>query len=201
MNTNLFLDIDTQVDFMNTDGTLYVPGAEFIKQNIVSLLKCAVNTDAKVISSVDTHIVDDPEFDNFPLHCVKNSYGQQKIDGTLLDNHFVISMSHKGEIPDTNKQYIIEKNEFSLFSNPYTDVLLNKINPKKVFVFGVATDFCVKQAVLGLLERDYDVTIIIDAIKGVNDSDSKDFIDFAMMTGVELASTKDVLKGSLCVLH
>ena len=201
MNTNLFLDIDTQVDFMNTDGALYVPGAEFIKQNIVSLLKCAVNTDAKVISSVDTHIVDDPEFVNFPAHCVKNSYGQQKIDGTLLDNHFVVSMSHKGDIPDTNKQYIIEKNEFSLFSNPYTDVLLNKINPKKVFVFGVATDFCVKQAVLGLLERDYDVIIIIDAIKGVNESESKDFIDFAMMTGVELASTKDVLKGSLCVLH
>lgn len=201
MNNNLFLDIDTQVDFMNIDGALYVPGAELIKQNIASLLKCAVNSGAKVISSIDTHFIDDPEFEKFPAHCIKNSYGHQKIDETLLDNHFIVSISHKGKIPETNNQYIIEKNKFSLFSNPHVDVLLNQISPQKVFVFGVATDYCVKHAVLGLLERDYDVTIITDAIKGVNEEESQDFIDFAMMTGVELASTKDVLKGSLCVLH
>ncbi|MGD9580378.1 MAG: cysteine hydrolase family protein, partial [Vampirovibrionia bacterium] len=166
MNNSIFLDIDTQIDFMNADGALYVPGAEKIKQNIVSIFKCAANSDIKIISSLDTHFIDDPEFEYFPPHCLTGSYGHQKLDETILNNNIIVSVDHKGSLPITFSQYIFEKNTYNIFSNKFVDVLINQINPDKFYVFGVATDYCFKSAILGLLEREYNVVLIEDAIAG-----------------------------------
>ena len=43
MNT-VFVDIDTQFDFMDSRGNLYVPGAEDIIDNIKKLFDYAKNT-------------------------------------------------------------------------------------------------------------------------------------------------------------
>lgn len=45
---------------------------------------------------------------------------------------------------------------------------MKEIDPKKVVLYGVAADMCVKHAVEGLLERQYEIYVVDDAIKGVD---------------------------------
>jgi len=58
----VFLDVDTQVDFMSPRGRLYVPHAEEIIPNLAKLMLWARDHRIPIISSADTHAPDDPEF-------------------------------------------------------------------------------------------------------------------------------------------
>src|ERR1700677_4355342 len=70
----VFFDIDTQIDFVYPAGALYVPGAE----NILPLVG-ELNRHAPVlISTMDAHSEDDPEFQIFPHHCVVGPPAQHK---------------------------------------------------------------------------------------------------------------------------
>ena len=78
----VFFDIDTQIDFVYPAGALYVPGAERIVPVIAELNRRA----ALVISTMDAHSEDDPEFQIYPHHCVVGTAGQQKpISGRQQD--------------------------------------------------------------------------------------------------------------------
>ena len=51
----VFVDIDTQFDFMDPSGNLYVPGAEDIVDNIKKLFEYAKGHKIKILSSTDAH--------------------------------------------------------------------------------------------------------------------------------------------------
>jgi nicotinamidase-related amidase len=70
--------------------------------------------------------------------------------------------------------------------------LLDILSPKKVVVYGVATDYCVKYAIEGLLRRCYDVVLVKDAIKGINETESKRLLEYWNEMEVELLTTEDV---------
>src|SRR3981081_1310085 len=69
----VFVDVDTQIDFMLPHGNLYVPGAETIIPNLERLMAFAREHDVPVISSVDAHSAHDEEFRDFSPHCVKGT--------------------------------------------------------------------------------------------------------------------------------
>ena len=77
----VFFDIDTQIDFVYPAGALYVPGAEHILPVIGELNRRA----PLLISTMDAHSEDDPEFQIYPHHCVVGTTGQHKPAITLLD--------------------------------------------------------------------------------------------------------------------
>ncbi|MFH1678059.1 MAG: isochorismatase family protein, partial [Candidatus Omnitrophota bacterium] len=74
-NKVVFLDIDTQYDFMNPRGNLYVSGAERLIPNLRRLFKFAEINKIAIVSTLDTHRKDDPEFKVFPPHCIKDTSG------------------------------------------------------------------------------------------------------------------------------
>ncbi|MFW6163717.1 MAG: cysteine hydrolase family protein [Planctomycetota bacterium] len=167
-----FVDIDTQRDFMVSRGRLYVQGARTIGNAIRRLVAHAGQRGYRLFSSVDAHSEDDPEFDQFPPHCVQGTRGQQKIRGTVLDDHVVVAPDRKlspQAIDDLlgHDQIIIEKQAFEIFDNPNTTPILRASGCTRFLVFGVATDYCVRAAVLGLRTLDYPVTVVEDAIRGV----------------------------------
>ena len=67
-----FFDIDTQIDFVYPAGALYVPGAEGILPIVRELNRRA----PVLISTMDAHTEDDPEFKIYPPHCVVGTSGQ-----------------------------------------------------------------------------------------------------------------------------
>lgn len=141
-------DVDTQHDFMDRKGALYVPGAEGIKTVIQDLINFGRQKQFPILGSVDEHLEGDPEFDVFPKHCVKGTYGQGKIF-----------------LPEVEELYF-RKATIDIFTNLETEEAIMK-TANKYIVFGVATEYCVKEVVLGMLKRNIQVYVVMDAIKGV----------------------------------
>src|SRR6266571_2670792 len=103
----VFFDIDTQIDFMYPAGALYVPGAERILPAI-----CRLNHHAEqVVSTMCAHADDDPEFRQWPPHCVAGTAGQLKPQATLRARRAVVS-TRPGDLAIADaEQIILEKQQ------------------------------------------------------------------------------------------
>lgn len=196
MREVVFIDIDTQLDFIMPQGKLYVQGAKTLLPNLKRLTRMALQSESLIISSLDTHIKNDPEFRHFPRHCLAGSPGQKKISATLLKEHNVIPQKilSKEQLFKKIKghpQVVLEKNTYDVFANHNLPRLLKPF--KTAFVYGLALDYCVKYAVLGLLQSGLKVNLIIDAAKPVDPKAGKALLNRFKNNGVRLIKTKDVL--------
>ena len=195
MNT-VFVDIDTQFDFMNPRGNLYVPDAEDIVGNIKILFDYAKEHKIKILSSTDAHVVDDPEFKLFPAHCIKGSPGNQKIEASTCSNNITIE-NREQEITESIMDYeqiIVESQTFDIFESVNTDKIIKKLDAQNFVVFGVATDYCVKAAVLGLLKRGYNVSLVTDATKSITKEGNEKALNKMKNAGVVFTTTEDIIK-------
>lgn len=192
----LFWDVDTQVDFMEPGGKLYVPGAEKIVPNIVRLNAWAASHAAQVISSTDAHLPTDPEFQEYPPHCLAGTRGQQKVPGTTLANHFVVP-NRAVELPDklsSFQQIIIEKQATDVFTNPNIEELLPRVvSGKEVVLYGVVTEICVDKAARGLINRGYRVHIVGDAIQCLDEEAAKATIEEIVRAGGRVLMTQEIV--------
>jgi len=168
----IFLDVDTQRDFLLDDGALPVPEGKAVIPIIQRLVGHAFTHDVPVVSTMDCHVRDDPEFADFPPHCVKGTRGQLKIDGTTLGNALIVT-DNPDAPPDDEailaaRQIIIEKGVLDVFETAHAERVLDVLGPRLVIVFGVATEYCVRLAVLGLCARGYRTIVVRDAVAGVD---------------------------------
>ena len=53
--TTVLVDVDTQVDFVEPEGALYVPSAEKLKPNFAKLVRAARDAGVPVVASADAH--------------------------------------------------------------------------------------------------------------------------------------------------
>jgi nicotinamidase/pyrazinamidase len=188
----VFVDIDTQFDFMDAAGTLYVPQAEEITANLAQLVHYAQQQQLPIVASVDAHEADDPEFSQFPAHCVRHTPGQQKIAATLLPQSITLA-ANPAAIPTNLQQIVLEKTIFSIFGNANAEAVFRQLDAEQYVVFGVATDYCVKAAVLGLLERGYRVAVVTDAIRGVTAAGSQAALAAMQAAGAEFVTTNSLV--------
>lgn len=191
--TVLFVDVDTQEDFVASDGRLAVPGADALRANFAALTRFAASRAIPVLSSADAHAPDDPEFADFPPHCVAGTEGARKVAGTVLDAAVTVAPDGAGLPEAQPSQVVIQKTTFNMFSNPAADAYLERFPPERVVVYGVATDYCVLQAVEGLRERGLDVTVVSDAIAGVTEDGARRALDAMAAGGVRFATTGEIL--------
>ncbi len=191
----VFVDIDTQFDFMNSRGNLYVPGAEDIVDNIKKLFNYAKEHKIKILSSTDAHTVDDPEFKRFPSHCIKGAPGNQKIEASTCNDNIIIENIEQ-EITESmmdHEQIIVESQTFDIFESINTNEIVNMLDACNYVVFGVATDYCVKAAVLGLLKRGYNVSLVTDATKAITKEGEEKSLNEMKDAGAVFTTTKEVV--------
>ena len=189
----LFVDIDTQHDFIDSDGKLSVPCAGELVDSLRRLTEFAQREGIPILASADAHGPDDPEFAQLPPHCLAGSKGQRKLAETLVDAPVIIPVSGDGLPSEQPLQMIVEKVTFSMFSNPAVDAYLDRFAPARAVVYGVATDYCVRQAVEGLVARAIPVTVVVDAIAGVTAEGSRAALEAFERAGVILATTDEVV--------
>jgi len=171
----VFFDIDTQIDFVYPAGALSVPGAERILPAISELNRRA----PLLISTMDAHSEDDPEFKIYPHHCVAGTVGQQKPAMTLLEGRAFLPAAGAGV-----RQLILEKQKLDCFTNPALTPFLTGLGADRYVVYGVVTEICVRYAAFGLLRMGKRVEIVTDAVKALDEAAaSKMFAEFTAAGG------------------
>jgi nicotinamidase/pyrazinamidase len=175
----IFYDVDTQNDFMLSIGGLYVPDAESIIGNLALLINYARQNNIPVFGSVDAHTENDPEFKIFPRHCVVGTLGQEKVILSKLGEKY------------------FEKQHYNVFTNPDAERVLKQEKVNEAVVYGVATDICVRAAVLGMQARTILCYVVEDAIRGIFPDKTQQALEEMVKAGAKLVTTKDVLEGKI----
>jgi nicotinamidase/pyrazinamidase len=210
----IFVDVDIQNDFCDPSGALYVKGSP--NERFRELTAHAVARRIPIVGSVDSHAWDAWEFGSnevkgpgdqdprFPDHCVKGTPGWLKLPGTLpprfrfLPNvpaapfEAIVREVREGA---TNAVYF-EKEVYSLFVNPLAEPFLRALiegSSPEFIVFGVATDYCVKAAALGLAERGFRAALVTDAIAGITEEGTAEALAAMKAAGVRLTDTRAVI--------
>lgn len=196
--TKVFFDIDTQIDFVERKGALYVKNAHRLKTVWKDLNQFAFKNGITVFSSQDAHRKRDPEFKKFPPHCVKGEKGYEKISQTLLPYSITVSLQEHSDdelfrVKEKFSQIVIEKQVLDVFSNPNTKKLVDILKPAEVYIYGVTTEFCVRCAALGLADKVDKVFVIEDAVKEIDaDKKNKTFSELKKK-GVKFIKAKEAM--------
>ena len=175
----VFWNVDTQKDFVEPGGRLYVKDAEKLKPIWEEIRNLAAEKNIRVVNTADYHFPDAPEISEtpdfihtFPQHCMAGNEGSEYVDETRPDKACTINWDKKipyGELHElvgNSRNCVILKNVFDMFAgNPNTEDVLKIMDPETVIVYGVTTNVCVDFAVKGLAGRVKNVYVVKDAIK------------------------------------
>jgi nicotinamidase/pyrazinamidase len=191
----VFFEVDVQYDFMTPAGALYVPGAESILGQVARLNRWAAGRGITVVSTMDAHLEQDPEFAAWPGHCVAGTLGQRKPEATLIGGA-VTAPPERGNVDIRGaRQVLLEKRALDCFTNPNLEDILAQLQAASYTVYGVVTEYCVKFAALGLLATGRPVTIVTDAIKELDGEEAEKTLRAFTAAGGRLAAADEICAG------
>jgi nicotinamidase/pyrazinamidase len=193
----IFWEVDTQADFMLRGGRLYVPGAEKLLPNIRRLTDAARQDRVFLVSHGCYHTKNDPEFKLFPQHCVKGTPGSAFVPEALTERVFAIPNEAGEKLPHDLFQYqqiLLEKQTLDIFESLHAEELLNRLPEEAAFVvFGVVTEYCVRLAAKGLIDRGRLTFIVQDAIETLKTEDGKRALEELRALGAKFVTTDQAL--------
>jgi nicotinamidase/pyrazinamidase len=146
--------VDMINDFCNPNGVLAqsnITGkfyAEEIMIDVVSLVEVFRSQKLPIIWLCDAHAENDKEFERFPAHAIKGTWGAEII-GQLGSKYAERSPY----------ELRINKTRYSGFYGTALEYQLMRIAPEQVEVCGVCTSICIMDTVGGLANRDYEIQI------------------------------------------
>lgn len=207
MTPTIFWDEDTQHDFMDPDGKLYVPGAEQIVPNLARLTRCARAHAVQIVAimcdhtAADAEISSTPDFHTtFPPHCMRGTHGQERIEATqpraplYFESRPYTRAEVEASLHGHRGEIVIKKQELDPLSNPATALVLDLLAPQTVIVYGVATDFCVHRAVMALADGRRRVCFVADAASAIDAKAAEACQAEWRRRGVEMVTTDDVVQ-------
>jgi nicotinamidase/pyrazinamidase len=158
--------VDLQVDFC-PGGSLAVPEGDTIVPVINRYIELFRGKGLPIVASRDWHPPVTAHFRQFgglwPPHCIQESAGARfHPDLRLPEDVIVVS---KGIDPDKDDYSALRA---ALPSGlPFADYL-QQTGVTHLYICGLATDYCVKMTAVDALLAHYRVTVLIDAVKGVD---------------------------------
>jgi nicotinamidase/pyrazinamidase len=216
MTRLIFWDVDTLYDFMKSDGKLYVPGSEEIIPAVKQLTDFAHANRIPIIASADNHQTSDAEISaspdwktTFPPHCMRGTPGQRKIAETELANPLVIEPERQdpGALADQIRAHrgdiLLNKRALDVFTNPNVPAVLRALEPEAVVIYGVATDFCDRYTVEGLLRSLPQATLylVTDAIRAIYPEEGERLIANWRDRGVRMVTVKQIVQDNVLDSH
>ena len=193
MKGTIFFDIDTQHNFMRKEGKFYVPDAENIIPRLKKITDFAKENNINIVASIDLQKSGEEILTNYS----NQANGYRKIPETTLPDAKIIPSNKlsDGQLKNLLEKYgrfWIFKRKNDIFSNPNMKQILN--GAKEAYVYGVATDYCVKEAVLGLRKMGVETYVIKDAIKPAFKKNEKKDLKLFRKKGARFLTTKRLLE-------
>jgi len=179
-----FLIVDIQYDFL-PGGALAVKGGDEIIEGINEIGRIFRNNDASIVQTQDWHPPNDKSFasnhpgkepgDEFqgdgigpvlwPDHCVQGSKGAEFHEN--LDKTLARAIIRKGMDPKVDSysgfRDQLKKKETGLRG------FLKGLNVKRLFISGLALDYCCYYTAIDGVEFGFDVYIVVNLTRGIDD--------------------------------
>ncbi len=178
--------VDMQEDFMPW-GSLPVPNADKIIPRINEYISLFSSRGATIVATRDWHPSNHLSFKEnggiWPRHCVQGTKGAEFVKGlNLPDGTIIVS---KATEPD--------KEAYSGFQGTDLAEELQRRGINRVFICGVATEYCVKNTALDAVKLGFQTFLLEDAIMGVevNPGDIQKALEEMRRAGVKFASIND----------
>jgi len=154
------LIVDVQNDFL-PGGNLAVPHGDEVVTVLNRYLEIFAMQNLPVYATRDWHPVQHCSFraqgGPWPPHCVAGTRGAQLAAALQLPSSAVI----------ISKATTVEQDAYSGFQGTSLDQQLRAANIRRLFIGGLATDYCVLNTVRDALQFGYQVFLFADAIRAV----------------------------------
>lgn len=152
--------VDVQADFVS--GSLAIPGAASVIAPLNAWIDAFARRGLPIVATRDWHPADHRSFREhggpWPAHCVAGTPGAAFAPGLALPAEtWIIS---KATQPD--------RDAYSGFEGTTLADWLRHKGTARLFVGGLATDYCVLHTVLDACERAFGTFVLADAIAAVN---------------------------------
>ncbi|MBL8072948.1 MAG: isochorismatase family protein [Nitrospira sp.] len=160
MPSDALLIIDIQNDFL-TGGALSISGSHEILPTLLGYVRRFQTHGLPIFLSRDWHPPDHCSFLSqggpWPTHCVAGSPGSLPPSSFTTPTAVII---YKAKDRD--------EEAYSAFHHTELDRHLQALNVRRLFIGGLATDYCVLNSVKDARTLGYDVCLLMDGIKAVN---------------------------------
>jgi len=187
-NGDALIVVDVQYDFL-PGGALAVPEGDEVIAPLNRCMAVFSGHGLPVFVTRDWHPADHCSFTAqggpWPPHCIAGTSGA--------------AFSRQLQLPEDatviSKATDSGKDAYSGFEGTALHDLLAGQKVKRVFVGGLATDYCVKQTVLDACRLGYETHVLVDAVKAVNVRPNDEDEAFAAMhnAGAIPAATDEIL--------
>jgi nicotinamidase/pyrazinamidase len=160
-SADALLVVDVQRDFL-PGGSLAVPDSAAVIAPLNAYIRAFDTRGLPIFFARDWHPADHCSFarqgGRWPVHCVQGTPGAAFAEG--LDVRPADPIISKGT--DATAE------AYSAFSGTKLSSLLQDLDVRRVFVGGLATDYCVLETVADARAQGLDVVVLEDAIRAVN---------------------------------
>ena len=153
--------VDVQNDFLS-HGSLPVPNGEAVIPVLNDYIKAFKKRQAKIFATRDWHPINHMSFREFggkwPPHCIRDTHGAKFHPNLVLPkNSIIISKATKPN-----------QEAYSGFQGTNLLKKLEKFKVIRLFIGGLATDYCVKNTVLDALKFGFRTFFLWDGSRGIN---------------------------------
>lgn len=180
--------VDVQNDFC-PGGSLAVKGGADVAQVLTYAAQAFADRGAKIFATMDWHPAGHSSFREqggpWPAHCVQGTPGAELHPNLKLPEAAVIV--HKGTDP--------KKDAYSGFVDSELEQRLVEAGIKRVFVGGLATDYCVLNTVIDAIGIGFETYLLTDATDSVDvePQDGRRAVHLMQTSGATLTTTDEVL--------
>jgi nicotinamidase/pyrazinamidase len=161
--------VDLQNDFADPAGGLSVAGGTTIVPRINAEIEDARAAGAAVFYTQDWHPASTPHFEKdggiWPVHCVAGTWGAEFHPDLILDGP-VVRKGVNGE--DGYSGFTMRDPETGETEPTELEGLLRERNITKVFVCGLATDYCVNATAIDATRLGFDTHVLAHLCMPVN---------------------------------
>ncbi len=172
--------VDVQKDFC-PGGSLAVPNGDHVIDPLNRMIDFAAQQGWEIYASRDWHPAKTRHFEKWPVHCVQNTPGAEFHPNLRLPvNYPKFQVISKG---------LGDADDYSAFDGGM------RPEATRLYIGGLATDYCVLWTVKKALELGYRVILMLDACRAVNlkPADGEKAIEEMRNAGAGIVTTKEVL--------
>lgn len=157
--------VDCQNDFVSPDGKLFVsgmPGESSMSQLLMYIKKLAELPFHYIFTTEDSHPEDHVEFALHGEHCVEGTAGKL-FHGSLAE---VYRQANMRLVKGDNK-YVMSYSASTSSQFLRQIVIMRTAEIKRVFVVGLAYNFCVGQSAIDYARHGFETYVVRDATRSV----------------------------------